>query len=407
MIRATRAARAAPDPARTPARPPRTHSPTAAPARPTAPSPRPSRSGWAAAAPAPSPPPAPSPGCRSTPTPAPPRSPAPTAATRRPCSPNSPAPTPTAPPPGSPNSPPRDCSTTPAPATGPASPTPAGRRRPRRPRTRPPRPGPPRRRRVPAPRRGPRRTHRRAPAPHPAPCPRWAADTLRAAARTAARADRPADAVTLLRRVLDEPLGDRRRGLVLTELGSLEATLGPDERVAGVRHLAEAVDLQHSDEGVFRTANTLGAVLAARGDAPAALELMEELAERFGDRDDLVHAVQAAAALIAAHDGHSWLQVVEESAGSPPAAPSGSHRPRTRCSPSSTRPVACSPRRRSPAASRNCSRPRSTRSAAPTSWCPPPPSPSGPTGWARRTGWWTAAWRRTGDPRWTPATSAC
>ncbi|GAA2833276.1 LuxR family transcriptional regulator [Kitasatospora sp. CM 4170] len=145
----------------------------------------------------------------------------------------------------------------------------------------------------------------------PAPCPRWAADTLRAAARTAARADRPADAVTLLRRVLDEPLGDRRRGLVLTELGSLEATLGPDERVAGVRHLAEAVDLQHSDEGVFRTANTLGAVLAARGDAPAALELMEELAERFGDRDDLVHAVQAAAALIAAHDGHSWLQVVE------------------------------------------------------------------------------------------------
>lgn len=145
----------------------------------------------------------------------------------------------------------------------------------------------------------------------PAPAPRWAAEALRRAARKAAEADRPEDAVTLLRRVLTEPLSDRRRGLLLTELGGLEVTLGPAERTAGVRHLAEAVHLQQSDEGVFQTANTLGAVLAARGDAPAALELMEELAERFADRDDLVHAVQAAAALIAAHDGHSWLQVVE------------------------------------------------------------------------------------------------
>ncbi|WP_162002559.1 LuxR family transcriptional regulator [Streptomyces sp. CB01881] len=149
----------------------------------------------------------------------------------------------------------------------------------------------------------------------PAPGPRWAVDTLRHAARKAADADRPADAVTLLRRVLAEPLGDRRRALVLTELGSLEVTLGPDERTAGVRRLAEAVHLQQSDEGVFRTANTLGAVLAARGDTPAALELMEELAERFADRDDLVHAVQAAAALIAAHDGRSWIQVVERVQG--------------------------------------------------------------------------------------------
>ncbi|MFF2039326.1 AAA family ATPase [Kitasatospora sp. NPDC058170] len=145
----------------------------------------------------------------------------------------------------------------------------------------------------------------------PAPAPRWAADALRCAARSASAANRPADAVTLLRRLLAEPLTDRRRGLVLTELGGLEVTLGAAERTAGVRHLAEAVHVHQSDEGVFRTANTLGAVLAARGDTPAALEVMEELAERFGDREDLVHAVQAAAALIAAHDGHSWLQVVE------------------------------------------------------------------------------------------------
>ncbi|MER6362886.1 AAA family ATPase [Kitasatospora sp. NPDC001527] len=145
----------------------------------------------------------------------------------------------------------------------------------------------------------------------PAPTPRWAADTLRRAARQAAEADHPADAVALLRRVLAEPLSDRQRGLLLTELGSLEVTLGPAERTVGLRHLAEAVHLQHTDEGVFRAANTLGAVLATRGDTPAALELMDELAHRFVDQEDVLHAVQAATAQIAAHDGRSWLQVVE------------------------------------------------------------------------------------------------
>ncbi|MER7703858.1 AAA family ATPase [Kitasatospora sp. NPDC097605] len=145
----------------------------------------------------------------------------------------------------------------------------------------------------------------------PAPTPRWASDTLRRAARKAAENDHPADAAALLRRLLAEPLGDRQRGLLLTELGSLEVTLGPAERTVGLRHLAEAVHLQQSDEGVFRAANTLGAVLATRGDTAAALELMDELAHRFVDQEDVLHAVQAATAQIAAHDGRSWLQVVE------------------------------------------------------------------------------------------------
>ncbi|MFJ4090462.1 AAA family ATPase [Kitasatospora sp. NPDC089913] len=145
----------------------------------------------------------------------------------------------------------------------------------------------------------------------PAPAPHWAADTLRRAARAAADTDRPADAVALLRRVLAEPLSDRRRGLLLSELGSLEVTLGPAERTVGLRHLAEAVHLQQTDEGVFRAAGTLGAVLATRGDTAAAIELMDELAHRFADQDDVLHAVQAATAQIAAHDGRSWLQVVE------------------------------------------------------------------------------------------------
>ncbi|WP_344331555.1 AAA family ATPase, partial [Kitasatospora putterlickiae] len=145
----------------------------------------------------------------------------------------------------------------------------------------------------------------------PAPTPRWAADTLRRAARQAAEDDHPADAAALLRRVLAEPLSDRQRGLLLTELGGLEVTLGPSERTVGLRHLAEAVHLQQTDEGVFRAANTLGAVLATRGDTPAALELMDELAHRFADQEDVLHAVQAATAQIAAHDGRSWIQVVE------------------------------------------------------------------------------------------------
>ncbi|MFB8235933.1 AAA family ATPase [Kitasatospora purpeofusca] len=145
----------------------------------------------------------------------------------------------------------------------------------------------------------------------PAPAPHWAADTLRRAARGAADTDRPADAVALLRRVLAEPLSDRRRGLLLSELGSLEVTLGPAERTIGLRHLAEAVHLQQTDEGVFRAAGTLGAVLATRGDTAAAIELMDELAHRFADQEDVLHAVQAATAQIAAHDGRSWLQVVE------------------------------------------------------------------------------------------------
>ncbi|MFB6888813.1 AAA family ATPase [Kitasatospora sp. NPDC056327] len=145
----------------------------------------------------------------------------------------------------------------------------------------------------------------------PAPTPRWAADALRRAARQAAEADHPTAATALLRRVLAEPLSDRLRGPLLTELGGLEVTLGPAERTVGLRHLAEAVHLQQTDEGVFRAANTLGAVLATRGDTAAALELMDELAHRFDDQEDVLHAVQAATAQIAAHDGRSWLQVVE------------------------------------------------------------------------------------------------
>lgn len=131
------------------------------------------------------------------------------------------------------------------------------------------------------------------------------------AARAVRRAGRPDRAAALLRRALDEPLPARRRGATLTELGCLEISLGAARHAAGIRHLAEAVHLEQSDEGVFAAANALGAALAAQGETAAALEVLEQLAERFAGREDLTRAVQAAAALISSHDGNSWLQVVQ------------------------------------------------------------------------------------------------
>lgn len=141
--------------------------------------------------------------------------------------------------------------------------------------------------------------------------PGWATETLLSAAHTARRKGRPGQAVDILRRALAEPLPPGRRGGALTELGCLEVTLGPEHRASGVRHLAESIRLEEqSDAGVFKAANALGATLAARGQTSIALDVMEELSERFTGHPELARAVQGAAALIASHDGHSWLETV-------------------------------------------------------------------------------------------------
>ncbi|WP_441246659.1 AAA family ATPase [Kitasatospora sp. McL0602] len=138
----------------------------------------------------------------------------------------------------------------------------------------------------------------------------WAADTLLRAARTAQRDGHAATATGYLRRLLDEDLPALSRSSTLTELGCLEISLGPADHAAGVRHLTEAVHLHQSDERIFEAANALGLALAAQGETPAALAILEQLAERFADRPEQAAAVQAAAALIASHDGDSWIQVV-------------------------------------------------------------------------------------------------
>ncbi|WP_371501681.1 LuxR C-terminal-related transcriptional regulator [Kitasatospora sp. NBC_00374] len=145
----------------------------------------------------------------------------------------------------------------------------------------------------------------------PAAGPEWAADVLLGAAGRARRAGERHNAVRLLRRALQEPLGRSRRGQVLFELGCLEVRSGPQDVILGIRHLSEAVRLHQRDEAVFEAANALGTVLTARGETADALAVMEDLAERFAASPDLARAVHAAAALLASHDGASWRQVVE------------------------------------------------------------------------------------------------
>ncbi|MEW1656760.1 AAA family ATPase [Streptomyces sp. NPDC093707] len=137
----------------------------------------------------------------------------------------------------------------------------------------------------------------------------WAADLLIDAATRAIRDGRTDDALAVLRRALLEPLTDRRRGAVLTELGCLEV---PAERTAGVRHLSEALRLQQRDGGKVQAATSLGMALVARGEVPTALEVLGELAETFAHASELAHAVQAAITLISSHDGTAWLQVVAQ-----------------------------------------------------------------------------------------------
>jgi DNA-binding CsgD family transcriptional regulator len=62
-------------------------------------------------------------------------------------------------------------------------------------------------------------------------------------------------------------------------------------------------------------ANALGTALAAHGEVPAALEVLRQLAEGFGERDDLadlVHSVQAATAFIASHEADGWRNMLPQ-----------------------------------------------------------------------------------------------
>ncbi|WP_244176798.1 AAA family ATPase [Streptomyces albus] len=136
----------------------------------------------------------------------------------------------------------------------------------------------------------------------------WAVNALLEAAACAVREGRTGHAGDCLRRALDEPLSRERRGLVLTELGCLEADAG---RPVAVRHLTEAVPLRRgTGSGRLRTTVALGTALARGGDVHAALEILHTLCEELPDRSAQARAAQAAGALLSAYDRASWLRVM-------------------------------------------------------------------------------------------------
>ncbi|WP_078859571.1 AAA family ATPase [Streptomyces rubellomurinus] len=148
----------------------------------------------------------------------------------------------------------------------------------------------------------------------------WAADALIASAGFAVRAARPEEAEACLRRALEEPLPADRRSAVLGELGCLEARAG---RAGGARHLAQALRLERSPGGKVRVATALGTALAGRGEVHAALDVLRELSGSCADSTEPAHALQAATALIAAHDSDSWLRVVAELKSAEERSPDG------------------------------------------------------------------------------------
>ncbi|MBF9069845.1 AAA family ATPase [Streptacidiphilus fuscans] len=139
----------------------------------------------------------------------------------------------------------------------------------------------------------------------------WAVDVLRDAAATAARAGRTTDAVTLLRRALEEPVPRVRRAEVLTELASLElASL----RGTGIPRLAEALRLREEPRERVQATVALGLAMARRGEAQAAVALLQDLdaGGSLTDQPALARTVRLASALLSDHDREVRREVYDE-----------------------------------------------------------------------------------------------
>ncbi|MFE9768367.1 AAA family ATPase [Streptomyces sp. NPDC005808] len=145
----------------------------------------------------------------------------------------------------------------------------------------------------------------------------WATDALLDAAAGAVRDGRTDEALVLLRHALAEPMSSARRAEVLTELGSLEfaAVLSS----SGIPRLTEAMRLPDLPQHRVQAAVALGTVLARRGEAHAAFDLLRNLKGQLTDHPDLLRTVQTASALLADHDQtirqtvYRWLRETAES----------------------------------------------------------------------------------------------
>ncbi|MFL5892804.1 MAG: helix-turn-helix transcriptional regulator [Solirubrobacterales bacterium] len=112
-------------------------------------------------------------------------------------------------------------------------------------------------------------------------------EVLRAAARAALSRGAPANAVSYLRRALDEPPPADLRGAILAELGEAEATAGD---MAAVAHVEEALALLPRGPEQASLLLKLGQILYAASRLPEAANAFSRGLEQVGDSDDEVRA---------------------------------------------------------------------------------------------------------------------
>lgn len=128
----------------------------------------------------------------------------------------------------------------------------------------------------------------------------WTSAVLQEAASLALRDGRAGDAVTFLRRALEEPLTDGRRQRLLTELGSLEYTAQASS--AGIPRLSEALRLPGAPQDTVRAAVALGTALAGRGRTVAAVDVLRTVEDELADRPQLIRTLQTASVLLSDQD---------------------------------------------------------------------------------------------------------
>ncbi|MFF9047073.1 AAA family ATPase [Streptomyces parvulus] len=128
----------------------------------------------------------------------------------------------------------------------------------------------------------------------------WALRVLRDAVTVAVHDGRPDDAVSYLRRALDERLTDDLRQRLLTELGSLEYASA--DAPAAIARLAEAQHLPAEPRNRVRTAVALGTALAGRGEIRTAMEVLRRTEGRLSGHPGLARTVQTATAMLSDED---------------------------------------------------------------------------------------------------------
>ncbi|MGW3560627.1 AAA family ATPase [Streptomyces sp. NPDC000963] len=145
----------------------------------------------------------------------------------------------------------------------------------------------------------------------------WMVRSLEEAADEALRAGRPAESAGYLRHALRGPLApDRRAGLAM-RLGALEL---PGNVTAGIRWLHTGLELHTDLRERASAASALSAGLVAGRDPDAALRILHQVGRAAAD-DELVHVLQALAALVSSHDAEAWRDAVSALRALAPVAP--------------------------------------------------------------------------------------